>query len=99
MSKIEAGKMDLFIGDLDLDKFVSEIDITSGPLASKNTNVFSIVREDAPLGVVRVDATKLRQAVLNLISNAAKFTNNGKIELHVRRDESIGRGWLRIFRR
>ncbi|NOU04817.1 MAG: response regulator [Hyphomicrobiaceae bacterium] len=94
MSKIEAGKMDLFIGDLDLDKFVTEIDITSGPLASKNTNVFSVVRGDTPLGVARVDATKLRQAVLNLISNAAKFTNNGKIELQVRRDSSIGKGWL-----
>lgn len=96
MSKIEAGKMDLFIGDVDLDKFVREIDITSGPLASKNTNQFVVVRADAPLGMIRVDATKLRQAVLNLISNAAKFTNNGRIELHVRRDDAVERGWIEI---
>ena len=94
MSKIEAGKMDLFIRDLDLDKFITEIDVTSGPLASKNTNLFIVTRTDAPLGIARVDATKLRQAILNLISNAAKFTNNGKIELQVRRDHSVGRGWL-----
>jgi signal transduction histidine kinase/CheY-like chemotaxis protein len=94
MSKIEAGKMDLFVNDLDLDTFISEIDVTSGPLTSKNTNSFVVTRTAAPLGRVRVDGTKLRQVIFNLISNAAKFTNNGKIELQVRRDDSLERGWI-----
>jgi CheY-like chemotaxis protein len=96
MSKIEAGKMDLFIRDLDLDKFVTEIEMTGGPLASKNTNQFVVLRGDEPLGMVRVDGTKLRQSILNLVSNAAKFTNNGRIELHAKRDRSLGRDWIEL---
>ena len=85
ISKIEAGKMDLFLDDFDLDKFIDEVEITTRPLAAKNTNSFVIDRGSEPLGMVHLDATKLRQAVLNLISNAAKFTNNGEITLGVRR--------------
>ncbi len=86
MSKIEAGKMDLFPVDIDLDKFFNEVDVTSRPLATKNTNAFHIVRSSGPLGMIRTDVTKLRQVVLNLISNAAKFTHNGAITVHVSRD-------------
>jgi len=87
ISKIEAGKMDLFLDDFDLDKLINEVEITSRPLAAKNTNAFVIDRGDAPLGMVRLDATKVRQAVLNLISNAAKFTHNGEITLRLRRNK------------
>ena len=85
ISKIEAGKMDLFLDDFDLDKLINEVEITSRPLAAKNTNSFVIDRGAEPLGMVRLDATKVRQAVLNLISNAAKFTHNGEITLRLRR--------------
>jgi signal transduction histidine kinase/ActR/RegA family two-component response regulator len=88
ISKIEAGKMDLFLDDFDLDKLINEVEITSRPLAAKNTNTFVIDR-DEPLGMVRLDATKVRQAVLNLISNAAKFTHNGEITLRLRRNKGI----------
>jgi signal transduction histidine kinase/CheY-like chemotaxis protein len=96
ISKIEAGKMDLFLDDFDLDKFIDEVEITSRPLAAKNTNTFVIDRGPVPLGTVHLDATKLRQAVLNLISNATKFTHNGEISVHLRRERSPGGDWIQI---
>lgn len=97
ISKIEAGKMDLFLDDFDLDKFINDVEITSRPLAAKNTNTFVIDRGTATaLGTVHLDATKLRQAVLNLISNAAKFTNNGEITLRVRRIRKDTGDWIQI---
>ena len=91
MSKIEAGKMDLFPIDVDLDKFFNEVDLTSRPLATKNTNAFEVDRGTGSLGMIRTDATKLRQVVLNLISNAAKFTHNGVITMQVRRVKNLCR--------
>ena len=96
ISKIEAGKMDLFLDDFDLDKFVNEVEITSRPLAAKNTNAFLIDRGAKPLGTVHLDATKLRQAVLNLISNAAKFTHNGEITMRLRRHKKPDGDWIEI---
>jgi signal transduction histidine kinase/CheY-like chemotaxis protein len=90
ISKIEAGKMDLFLEDIDLDKLVDEIEINSRPLAAKNTNTLVIDRGPARLGIARLDATKLRQAILNLVSNATKFTHNGQITLRLRRDPVPG---------
>jgi signal transduction histidine kinase/CheY-like chemotaxis protein len=96
ISKIEAGKMDLFLEDFDLDSFLDEVEITSRPLAAKNTNLLVIDRGSGPLGAVHLDSTKLRQAVLNLISNAAKFTHNGEITLRVRRTRNRDGDWLQI---
>ncbi len=84
ISKIEAGKTELYLEDVDLAALVDEVESTGRPLAAKNTNAFSITRS-GDLGIVHVDATKLRQAVFNLLSNAAKFTQNGEITLDVRR--------------
>ena len=96
ISKIEAGKMDLYLEDVDLDKLINEVEINSRPLAAKNTNTFTIVREDGGLGVGHLDATKLRQAVLNLVSNATKFTHNGEITLHARRETLADGDWIEI---
>jgi signal transduction histidine kinase/CheY-like chemotaxis protein len=96
ISKIEAGKMDLFLDDFDLDTFIDEVEITSRPLAAKNTNAFVIDRGPTPLGMVHLDATKLRQAVLNLISNAAKFTHNGEITMRLRRSKGLLGDWIEI---
>jgi signal transduction histidine kinase/CheY-like chemotaxis protein len=96
ISKIEAGKMDLFLEDFDLDKLLDEVEITSRPLAAKNTNLLVIDRGPAPLGMVHLDSTKLRQAVLNLISNAAKFTHNGEITLKIRRLHNGDSDWVQI---
>ena len=84
ISKIEAGKMALHVENVDLDKLIDEVEATARPLAAKNTNSF-VVERGAGLGVIRADATKLRQAIFNLLSNAAKFTQNGQITLAVQR--------------
>jgi signal transduction histidine kinase/ActR/RegA family two-component response regulator len=96
ISKIEAGKMDLFLDDFDLDKLINEVEITSRPLAAKNTNALLIDRGARPLGMVHLDATKVRQAVLNLVSNAAKFTHNGEIILRLRRGPGVDGDWIEI---
>lgn len=96
ISKIEAGKMDLFLEDVDLDKLINEVEINSRPLAAKNTNTFNIVREEGGLGTGHLDATKLRQAVLNLVSNATKFTHNGEITLSARRESLADGDWIVI---
>jgi signal transduction histidine kinase/CheY-like chemotaxis protein len=86
ISKIEAGKMELFLERLSIDRFIDEIEFTARPMVVRNSNQFAIERS-ADLGFIDADATKLRQAVLNLLSNAAKFTHNGKITV------SFARKW------
>lgn len=84
ISKIEAGKMALHVESVDLDKLIDDVEATARPLAAKNTNSFVVERGTA-LGSMRADATKLRQAIFNLLSNAAKFTQNGQITLAAKR--------------
>jgi signal transduction histidine kinase/CheY-like chemotaxis protein len=95
ISKIEAGKMELYLERMALDRFVDEVEFTCRPMVAKNTNAF-IVERGKDLGTIDADATKLRQAVINLLSNSAKFTQNGKVTLAVTR-ESVGKSdWIRI---
>ncbi|MGE0279334.1 MAG: ATP-binding protein [Rhizobiaceae bacterium] len=93
ISKIEAGKMELNLEPLNLDKFLTEVESTARPLAAKNTNAFLVERGEA-LGSIRTDATKLRQAIFNLLSNASKFTQNGRITLSVRREHRADGDWV-----
>jgi signal transduction histidine kinase/CheY-like chemotaxis protein len=95
ISKIEAGKMELYLERMSLDRFVDEVEFTCRPMVAKNTNAF-IVERGKNLGTIDADATKLRQAVINLLSNAAKFTNNGKVTLSVTRETIGGADWVRI---
>jgi signal transduction histidine kinase len=62
---------------------VSEVSFTIHPLARKQGNLF-VVEIDRPFHLVRVDAIKFRQALLNLLSNACKFTSNGRVMLRIR---------------
>ena len=96
ISKIEAGKMDLYLEDVDLNKLIDEVEINSRPLAAKNTNTLVIDRGPIPLGMAHLDSTKLRQAILNLVSNATKFTHNGEITLRLRRDPLPDGDWIEI---
>lgn len=91
ISKIEAGKMALHLESVDLDKLIDDVEATARPLAAKNTNSFAVEKR-SELGTVRADATKLRQAIFNLLSNAAKFTQNGQITLAASRNAE----WLEI---
>jgi len=88
ISKIESGKMDLFLEDVDVKRFISEIEAFALPLVQKNNNRLKITI--APdIEEMRTDVIKLRQSILNLISNAAKFTQDGEISLTVTEDENI----------
>ncbi len=84
ISKIEAGKMELFLETFELAKVVNEVIATASPLVSKKGNALTL---DCPadIGTMHADATKLRQMLLNLLSNASKFTEKGTITLKVRR--------------
>jgi len=82
LSKIEAGKMQLYYEDVRVNSLIEEIIDIITPLAEKNNNVISV---DCPenVKIIHIDVMKLRQSLLNLMSNAVKFTENGKIELIV----------------
>ncbi len=84
LSKIEAGKMTLYLEDFDVAKLVVEVAATIEPLIRKNENQL-VVDCPADLGTMRADLTKVRQTLFNLLSNASKFTKNGTITLRASR--------------
>jgi signal transduction histidine kinase/DNA-binding response OmpR family regulator len=90
LSKIEAGKMDLFIETFDLASLVQQTAATIQPLAQKNQNTLQLLGPEA-LGSMRADVTRLRQVLFNLLSNACKFTQNGTITLEARRETYRGK--------
>ncbi len=93
LSKIEAGKMEVFVEDLSVDDLIRDVTGTIEPLMAKNNNLFQVI-QDGPLGQMRSDQTKLRQNLFNLLSNAAKFTDNGRIDLIAERQTRADGDWL-----
>lgn len=86
ISKIEAGKMTLYLETFEVLSLVEQVVTTVQPLVGKNGNTLSI-NCDQNIGTIYSDSSKLRQALLNLASNAAKFTDQGKITIKVWREE------------
>jgi PAS domain S-box-containing protein len=82
LSKIEAGKTELFIEDVDLPALVRDVAATVAPLVTSNGNRLELAIDPA-IGTIRTDVTKVRQILLNLLSNATKFTERGRIELAI----------------
>jgi signal transduction histidine kinase len=82
LSKIEAGRMDLVASRTSVAEVIEHIASVAGPLVSKKQNRFVIDAKDVA-GTLNTDVTKVRQVVLNLLSNAAKFTEQGTIRLSV----------------
>jgi PAS domain S-box-containing protein len=80
ISKIEAGKMDVYIEYFDIAEMLTDVTNTITPLIDNNANHF-IPKLEAGLGSMNSDITKIRQMLFNLLSNAAKFTKNGNITL------------------
>ena len=90
-SKIEAGKLELYVAEYDLQETLAFIRNVSQPLATKNSNTLHF--ED-DLGVMYSDETRLRQTLLNLLSNACKFTKEGEVRFSVRNREIDDEDWV-----
>ena len=82
LSKIEAGKMELYLESFDVRALVKDVESTITPLVEKNQNVIE-VKCPEDVGVMYADVTRVRQVLFNLLSNAAKFTERGRIILEV----------------
>ena len=95
LSKIEAGKVEIFPETFNVNALIEEVASTVQPLIEKNSNVLSINCDDS-LGAMYADITKVRQILYNLLSNACKFTEHGTINLEAVRDFSEGAGWLSV---
>ncbi|MBW3586049.1 MAG: response regulator, partial [Cyanobacteria bacterium 0813] len=84
ISKIEAGRMDLYLETFDIPALIESAVATARSLVEKNGNTLEVYCPDN-LDTMHADMTKVRQVLLNLLSNAAKFTQNGKIAIEVER--------------
>ncbi len=93
LSKIEAGKMELYLESVDVASLARDIAAVIQPLAERNGNHLE-VRCQPDVGIIRADATKLRQALLNLLSNACKFTERGTVSLAAAREDAEGGDWV-----
>jgi PAS domain S-box-containing protein len=89
LSKIEAGKIQLLPEQFNIAKLTNEVETTISPSVSQNANTLEIACADG-LGTMYSDLTRIRQCLLNLLSNACKFTRNGTIRLEVTREDGPG---------
>jgi PAS domain S-box-containing protein len=96
LSKIEAGRMDIYVEQVSLTRLVDEVKTIVDPMVKKNDN--TLVIECPPdIGSLRTDVTKLKQSLINLLSNAAKFTRQGKVTLRLaHQDGDDGKKWIRL---
>ena len=96
LSKIEAGRMELYLENFEIKSLIGETVSTIRPLIEKNNNTLETkVPED--LGMMHADLTKVRQSLFNLLSNASKFTKQGKITLEVTSQIIESKKWI-IFK-
>jgi signal transduction histidine kinase len=95
LSKIEAGRMELNLDIFALPPLIDEVVKTIEPLAAKNGNQVAI-RCDAAIGTLHADQMRLRQALLNLMSNANKFTEKGTVTIATHQEQENGRDWVTL---
>ena len=95
LSKIEAGKMELFLERFDVQTLVQDVVATVQPLVEKNANTLEVSCA-GDLGTMHADLTKVRQALFNLLSNACKFTERGTVTLEAAHESVNGQRWLRF---
>jgi PAS domain S-box-containing protein len=93
LSKIEAGKMDLYLETFDVAQMANDVATTIRPLVDKKGNTLEL-RMPPGLPAMHSDLTKVRQSLFNLLSNASKFTENGKVTLEVEQEEREGQPWI-----
>jgi DNA-binding response OmpR family regulator len=93
LSKIEAGRMELYLENFEVNTVVEDVVATIHPLVEKNGNAIE-VKYSANLGAMHGDLTKVRQSLFNLLSNANKFTEKGTIELNINRFTDRQEDWI-----
>ena len=93
LSKVEAGKMELFLETVEVRQLVDEVASTVLPLCKKNGNKIETICPDDVASSL-TDITKVRQALLNLLSNASKFTKDGTVTLTAAREKKSGKDWI-----
>ncbi len=93
LSKIEAGKMDLYLETFSISELASEVIGIIQPSAETNSNVIKL-ECDPEIGSMRADITKIRQSLLNLLNNACKFTSEGTVTLGVKREKVADSDWV-----
>lgn len=92
ISKIEAGHVTLYLEDFAVQQLINDVVATATPLTEKNGNILK-VKTAKDLGTMYADLPKVRQVLLNLLSNASKFTDKGTITLQVQRVKKIPEEW------
>jgi PAS domain S-box-containing protein len=96
LSKLEANKLELSLETFDLRPLVADVAVISRPLVEKNGNVLRL-EGAGPLGAMHADRTKVQQILLNLISNAAKCTEQGTITLSTNRQTTADGEWVTFY--
>jgi PAS domain S-box-containing protein len=89
LSKIEAGRMEVFLETVSVPALLDEVRTLTAPLAANNGNTVEVAL-GPDIGAIRTDVTKLKQCLLNLVSNACKFTKGGKVTVGVRAEPQRG---------
>jgi len=95
LSKIEAGKLEMHYEDVDIRTAINDAVNSVQPLALKNGNRL-IIDMTQDIGVMRIDVTRLRQIVLNLLSNACKFTEKGSVSISISRSRANDNDWITL---
>ncbi len=95
ISKIEAGKMELYVEVINVRSMIHDIVTTAQPLVDRNDNLLRVEISEH-VGTLRSDVTKLRQALLNLLSNASKFTKRGMLSLRVEHNPETDPDYVRF---
>jgi PAS domain S-box-containing protein len=95
LARIEAGRAELATETIPIASLVAEVAEQARPLAHQNGNSLTIHCEPG-LGLIAADPRKLRQVLLNVLGNAAKFTSHGQISLTVARESAHGSEWVRF---
>ncbi|WP_353572717.1 response regulator [Candidatus Albibeggiatoa sp. nov. BB20] len=96
ISKIEAGKMEIYTESFDIKTLLDEVIVTIEPLAARQNNILDTDFSSKNLGFMHSDLTKIRQSLLNLLSNACKFTEKGHIKLQAERFIEDDMEWIRF---
>ncbi len=93
LAKVESGKMELFLETVSLQSLMKEVTATIRPLVEENGNAL-VIKQPEDIGNLHADIVKVRQCLLNLLSNANKFTKNGTVTLALSQTEQPDGNWI-----